>query len=139
MPARLALRSSCAASRDPARPARASAIAVSIRASSGVRRDRREVRPRTCSANVTAGQAGLPQKNRRTASRITTGCPPAGASASRRRYLLCTRAETWPHRPHAALSARTCARMHRRPSASSAVSAITPARCGSSASRLILC
>jgi len=79
-----AVRSSPAASRAPARPARASAIAVSVRASGGVRRARREVSPPTCSANVTAAQSGFPQKNRRTASRIVTGWPPTGASASRR-------------------------------------------------------
>jgi hypothetical protein len=81
---RPAVRSSAPASRVPARPARASAIAVSVRASGGVRRARREVSPSTCSAKVTAAQPGLPQKNRRTASRIVTGWPPAGASASRR-------------------------------------------------------
>jgi hypothetical protein len=52
--------------------------------STGVRRARREVRPSICSANVTAGQTGLLQKNRRTVSRISTRCPATGASASRR-------------------------------------------------------
>jgi hypothetical protein len=33
---------------------------------------------------VCFGQSWLPQKNRRTASRISTRWPPAGASASRR-------------------------------------------------------
>jgi hypothetical protein len=79
-----AVRPSAPASRAPARPARASAIAVSARARGRVRRARREVSPPTCSANVTAAQSGLPQKNRRTASRIVTGWPPAGSSASRR-------------------------------------------------------
>ena len=69
---RPAVRSSRAASRSPARPARARAIPVSMRASGGVRRARREVRPSTCSAKVTAAQSGLPQKKRRTASRMTT-------------------------------------------------------------------
>jgi hypothetical protein len=71
------------ASRAPARPASASATAVSISASGGVRRAYRTVRPSTCSANVVTGQSGAGQKNRRTASRITTGLPPI-ASASRR-------------------------------------------------------
>jgi len=88
-----AARSSSPASRAPARPARASPIPASIRASGGVRRARRTVSPSTCSAKVTARQSGLPQKNRRTASRITTRCPPTGTSASRRSYLLCARAE----------------------------------------------
>ena len=60
---RPAVRSSTAASRAPARPARASAIPASIRPSGGVRRARREVSPSICSANVTAGQYlafGLP-------------------------------------------------------------------------------
>ena len=61
-----------------------SAITVSVRASGGVRRARRAVSPWPCSANVTAPQSGFPQKNRRTASRIVTGWPPTGASASRR-------------------------------------------------------
>jgi hypothetical protein len=72
------------ASRAPARPASASATAVSSCASGGVRRPYRTVRPSTCSANVATGQSGAGQKNRRTASRITTGLPPIAASASRR-------------------------------------------------------
>jgi len=68
----------------PARPASATATAPSIAASGGVRRAYREVRPSTCSANVVTGQSGLPQKNRRTASRISTRRPPIAASASRR-------------------------------------------------------
>jgi hypothetical protein len=79
-----AVRPSAPASRAPARPARASAIEASVRASGGVRRERREVRPSTCSAKVTAGQSRLPQKNRRTPSRIRTRRPPIAASASRR-------------------------------------------------------
>jgi hypothetical protein len=57
---------------------------VSVRASGGVRRARRVVSPWICSANVFPGQPGLPQKNRRTTSRITGRCPPIAASASRR-------------------------------------------------------
>jgi hypothetical protein len=72
------------ASRAPARPASASATAVSIAASGGVRRAYRKLRPSTCSANVVSGQSGAAQKNRRTVSRITTGLPPIAASASRR-------------------------------------------------------
>ena len=75
-----------------------------MRASGGVRRAHREVRPSTCSAKVTAAQPGLPQKKRRTASRMTTGWPPTGASASRRPYVLCTRPDAWPHRGHTALA-----------------------------------
>jgi hypothetical protein len=111
-PDRLATRPSSAASRAPARPARASAIPVSVRASGGVRRARRAVSPSICSANVTAGQSGLAQKNRRTASRITTRWPPTGASARRRWYALCTRAEN-----RAAPGARSGFRTGTRPDA----------------------
>ncbi len=48
------------------------------------------------SRSATAGQSGLAQKNRRTASRITTRWPPTGASARRHWYALCTRAEDRP-------------------------------------------
>jgi hypothetical protein len=135
---RPAVRSSRAASRSPARPARASAIPVSMRASGGVRRARGEVRPSTCSAKVTAAQPGLPQKKQRTASRMTTGWPPTGASASRRPYVLCTRPDAWPHRGHTAWPARARTHRHKLP-ASSAASTTTPDRCGSSRSRLISC
>src|SRR5581483_9288874 len=137
MPVRLAGRSSSEASRVPARPARASPIAVSILASGGVRLARGEVRPSNCSANVTAVQAAFLQKNRLTPSQSRTGCPPTGASASRRRYVLCTRSENWPHFRQAAPLVRARAQMRRRSCASSAVSTMTTARCGSSSSRLI--
>ena len=81
---RPAVRPSAAASRAPARPARASAIAVSARASGGVRRERREVRPLDLLGERAARQPGVAQKNRRTISRIRTRLPPIAASASRR-------------------------------------------------------
>ena len=114
------------ASRAPARPARASAIAVSIRASGGVRRARREVRPSTCSANVTAGQSGLPQKNRRTASRISTrlaadrrvGQPPPVGAVHPARGLAAPRAYTVISagtRPDAQQAARHLGGLHDHP------------------------
>jgi hypothetical protein len=72
-----------AASRDPARPASATAMSCSARPSGGVLRPQGTVRPWTCSANVLRLQPGAGQKNRRTASRITTRRPPMAASASR--------------------------------------------------------
>ena len=85
MPVRPASSPSRGASRAPARPASASATAVSISASGGVRRAYRTVRPPALlAANVVTGQSGAGQKNRRTVSRITTGLPPIAASASRR-------------------------------------------------------
>jgi hypothetical protein len=84
MPVRPASSPSKQASRVPARPASASATAVSIAASAGVRRAYRTVSPSTCSANVLTGQSGAGQKNRRTVSRITTSLQPIAASASRR-------------------------------------------------------
>jgi hypothetical protein len=40
------------------------------------------VKPTTCSANVTAGQAALPHRKRRTLNAITTCAPPTAASRS---------------------------------------------------------
>src|ERR1035441_407590 len=104
---RLTGTASTAASRDPARPASATATAVSPCPASGVRRAYREASPCGCSANVTAGHAALPQKNRRTVSRITVRRPPIAASASRREYPLCTRPDQQLHRGHAPPAART--------------------------------
>ena len=56
------------ASRDPARPASASPIRASNASSGTLRRRYRADRPSTCSAKVTAGQAGLRHKNRRAGS-----------------------------------------------------------------------
>ena len=55
---------------------------------------------------MTASQAGFRHKNRRTASRITTGRPPAGPSATVRTYPLCTRDDHAPQAGHAAPAAR---------------------------------
>jgi hypothetical protein len=73
-----------AASRDPALPANANATASSISSRGPVRRRRRPIRSRNCSANVRRAQREFGQKNRRTASRIDTGRPPTGRSAGRR-------------------------------------------------------
>jgi hypothetical protein len=73
-----------AASRAPARPPSATAIAVSAARAGGVRREYREARPSGCSANVSAGQSGSWQKSRRAVSRISTSRPPAGTSRSHR-------------------------------------------------------
>jgi hypothetical protein len=72
-----------AASRDPARPASATATSCSMRPSGGAFRPQGTVRPSTCSANVRRLQLPAAQKNRRTFSRITTRRPPIAASASR--------------------------------------------------------
>lgn len=69
-----------AESRDPARPARATAMLPSTSASSEAFRAYRLVSPSTCSANALRLQPGAVQENRRTPSRIST-CRP---SASRR-------------------------------------------------------
>jgi len=69
-----------AASRTLARPASASPIRVSSSRSSSVNRLCGLVKPSTCSAKVTAGQAALPQQKRRTFNEITTCTPPAAAS-----------------------------------------------------------
>jgi hypothetical protein len=72
-----------AASRAPARPASATAIAVSAFRSNDVRRARGAASICGCSANVRAGHCGLSQKNRRTRNRSCTCLPYTGASASR--------------------------------------------------------
>ncbi|MFH9728765.1 hypothetical protein [Streptomyces sp. NPDC017260] len=60
------------ASRLPGRPACATAIEVSIPRSSEVKRACGLVSLATCSTNVTAEQAALRHRNRRTSSSITT-------------------------------------------------------------------
>ena len=57
---------------------------ASARASGGVFRDRREVRPPACSAKVRARQPGFTQKSRRIRNRIRTRRPPIAASDNRR-------------------------------------------------------
>ena len=70
------------ASRDPARPASASATRSSRSRSPAVRRWCLAVSPSTCSANVAAGQAGLSQMRRRT-PRPGPDRPPAAARSCR--------------------------------------------------------
>ena len=82
-----------------------------------------------------ARQAGAPQKNRRTRSLITTRCPPAAASASRRSYRLCTRDDTIPHRGHVPPALRARTQMQTKPGSWSTRSTTTPARWGNSGSR----
>ncbi len=126
---------SAAASRAPARPHSAAATAASAAASGGVRRANREASPSTCPANVTSGQPGSRHRNRRAASRITTGRPPAGTSRSRRGYREWTRPDSPPHRGHAASAAAGLTCKNTRPASSWARSVTTPARCGSSTPR----
>src|SRR5262249_21269689 len=93
------------------------------------------VRPSTCSAKVRAGQSATSQKNRRTANRIITRCPPAAASASRREYRLCTRDATAWHRGHGPPAARARAQMHTSPGNGSTRSTPPRVRGGNRASR----
>jgi hypothetical protein len=103
--------------------------------SSGVRRAYAVVKPLICSANVRAGQPGALQKNRRARSLITTRCPPAAASASRRSYRLCTLDDTIPHRGHVPSAPRARTQMPTRPGSWPTCSTTTPARWGNSSSR----
>ena len=91
-----------AAIRAPARPASASPTCASNPSSGRLRRRRRAVSPSTCSANVVIGQTELPQKNRRTARRMTIGRAPTGPSWIWRTYPLCTRDDHAPQARHAA-------------------------------------
>jgi hypothetical protein len=70
------------ASRAPARPASATAIAVNAERSGGLYRACGVVNPGTCSANVRRQQPGASQMNRRTVNRIDTGVATSGASRS---------------------------------------------------------
>jgi hypothetical protein len=81
---RLAVMPSAAASRAPARPANATAIAVNAPRSGGLYRACGVVNPGTCSTNVRRRHDVASQPNRRTASRMTTGVPASGASRSTR-------------------------------------------------------
>jgi hypothetical protein len=75
---------SFAASRDPGRPASASAIAASASVSGGVRWANGVVSPGICSENVDCAQHGLAHLNRRTCTMTCTWRPPSGRSESRR-------------------------------------------------------
>ena len=123
---------SAAASRQPARPASASATFSSRARSDAVRRWYQPVSPGTCSANVATSQAGLPQQNRRTSSATWTGRPPQPRSARQRRYRSCTCAETTPQPRQASASVRVLAVIRTVSPRSSACSRSRPARCGNS-------
>jgi hypothetical protein len=73
------------ASRDPARPASASAIDTSALVSVGVRLANGEVRPGTCSLNVVWQHASLTHLKRRTVTTTFTPRPATGESANERR------------------------------------------------------
>ena len=73
---------SFAASREPGRPARASATSASALVSGGVRRANGVVSPGICSENVDCAQRGLAHLKRRTCTIIRTLRPPSGRSAS---------------------------------------------------------
>jgi hypothetical protein len=77
--------------------------------------------------------AGSPAAGRRSRHRPAAACNCYAPAASARRT-----AGTRPSR-HTPLPARARAQMHNRPPVSAAVSTTTPARCGSSRSRLISC
>jgi hypothetical protein len=75
-------------------------------------------------------QLGPVQKNRRTASRISTCRPPIAASASVLEYRLWTRPDTLPHFGHAAVAALALASTSSSPAATVTSSTTTPASCG---------
>jgi hypothetical protein len=72
----------------------------------------------TCSAKVRTAQSLLSQKNRRIRNRISTLRPATAASASRRSYRLCTRADSPPQPEQHPCTTRGCAQIRptRRPS-----------------------
>ena len=82
------------ASRAAARPASSSPNPASMPSSGTLRRRYRSLSPPACSAKVTAGHCGFPQRNRRTCKTISTGRPPTAPSASTREYPPCTRADS---------------------------------------------
>jgi len=123
---------SAAASREPARPASASATFSSRACSDAVRRWYQPVSPGTCSANVATWQAGLPQQNRRASSTTSTGRPPQPRSARPRRYRSCTRDETTPQPRQASDAVRVLAVIRTASPRSSTCSRSRPSRCGNS-------
>jgi hypothetical protein len=72
------------ARRAPARPARATAIAVNAARSGGLYRECGVVRPGICSTNVTRPHPASRHASRRTNRRITTGRPANTVSATLR-------------------------------------------------------
>jgi hypothetical protein len=81
---RLAASPSRAHRREPALPASANPMCSNAVRHNDVRRACLTVNPSTCSANVRTAQPLLSQKNRRTCSRNTIGCPATDPSASPR-------------------------------------------------------
>jgi len=81
---------------------------------------------------VLAAQPVLSQKNRRTRNRSVTARPPSAASASRRRYQECTRADAVPQRAHTPPCDATAASMITPPPESSdrTSSIDKPPKCG---------
>ncbi len=75
---------SAPASRAPARPASATAIAVNAERGGGLYRTCGVVNPGTCSTNVRRWHPAASQTNRRTVSLIVTGIPASGPSRSSR-------------------------------------------------------
>ncbi len=73
------------ASRAPARPAAATAIAVNAARNGGLDRECGVVSPSICSTKVTRTHDGSRHVNRRTVTRITTRTPPSGVSPIDRR------------------------------------------------------
>jgi hypothetical protein len=127
---RLTLMAAWRASRAPARPASANAIAANSSTSWRLRRPCLTVSPGSCSQKICRAQSSVWQTNRRTRRWINTCCPVTGASASRRSYQLCTRSEAVPHAGHGASSASAHARMQTTPSSCDRPSTRRAARCG---------
>lgn len=118
--------------RAPARPASANAITDYCSWAAGVNRANGLVNPGICSANVTARQSSLSQRNRRTAAAIRTRCPQTGASTSDRRYPPCVREDTTEHRGHDAQGSTDRTVNTTPPASTSTESTRTEANCGNS-------
>ena len=127
---RLATAPSARASRDPARPAVATAMWRNMPTSGGVFRPCLTVSPATCSTNVPTPQSVLSHRKRRSRSRTSTCRPPIATSANVRSYLPCTRVEATPHRRQHAHDTCGAAQIRTTPLASSTRRTTTPARCG---------
>jgi hypothetical protein len=95
-----------------------------------LRRRYRADTPAACSANVTLGHEVSGQRNRRTASAISTGRPPAAPSATTRAYPPWTREDTASHNGHRACAARQHARITTASPVSSTWPIRSPRRCG---------
>jgi hypothetical protein len=131
---RLAVKPSLAASRAPALPANAVAIASKARLDAGHRRAYRLVRPSTCSTNVTTLQSTAPQRNRQTSNRTSTSRPATVAPCNDRRYRECTRDVKAPQLGQSAPAPGVRAQTRTPGPTASIRSTTTPLKCGNNTS-----